>query len=133
MAAAMVSTTSDREYLRGLRVLVVEDEFLLAIAVEENLRAAGCVVVGPIGALGPAIAAARTETFAAAVIDMNLNGTMAYSLADQLAERGIPFLLLTGFDRADLPERLRTAPRITKPYDPMALVDQLALLARSAR
>lgn len=133
MSAAMVSTTSDRESLRGLRVLLVEDEFLLAIAVEEDLRAAGCIVVGPIGALGPALAAAKTEAFAAAVIDMNLNGTMAYPLADQLLERGIPFLLLTGYDRADLPERLRTAPRITKPYDPTALVDQLARLARPAR
>jgi CheY-like chemotaxis protein len=129
----MVSTTSDREHLRGLRVLVVEDEFLLAIAVEEDLRAAGCVVVGPIGSLGPAMAAATTETFSAAVIDMNLNGTMAYPLADQLAERGIPFLLLTGYDRADLPERLRAVPRITKPYDAMALVDQLARVARPAR
>ncbi len=128
----MVSSPPDRARLEGLRVLVVEDEFLLAIALEEELRAAGCVVVGPTGSLEAAIAAVRTESFAAAIIDMNLNGVMAYPLADELAQRRIPFLLLTGYGRADLPERLRAIPRVSKPYDPAILLAQFARLVGTA-
>lgn len=125
----MVSPIADRDRLQGLRVLLVEDEFLLALAVEEDLKRAGCQVVGPIGRLDRALEVVRTEALEAAIVDMNLNGIAAHPLADVLIGRHIPFLLLTGYGRADLPERLRSVPRIAKPYDPTLLLEQLARLA----
>ena len=125
----MISPIADRDRLEGLRVLLVEDEFLLALAVEEDLKRAGCQVVGPIGSLDRALEVVRTETLEAAIVDMNLNGIAAHQLADELLDRHIPFLLLTGYGRADLPERLRDVPRIAKPYDPILLLEQLVRLA----
>jgi CheY-like chemotaxis protein len=125
----VVSPNADRERLQGLRVLLVEDEFLLAIAVEEDLKRAGCRVLGPIGSLDRALAVVRSELLQAAIVDMNLNGIAAHPLADELISRQIPFLLLTGYGRADLPERFRDVPRIAKPYDPPLLLEQLARIA----
>jgi hypothetical protein len=56
------------------------------------------------------------------VLDVNLNGEMVFPLASDLMVRGIPFLFLTGYSLSDLPEGLRTSPRLSKPHDPVGLV-----------
>ncbi len=115
--------------LAGLRIFIVEDEFLLALSLEEDLLAAGCTVLGPFPRLGLALDAARREAFDLAILDVNLNGEFVYPLADELLARGQPFLLLTGYGAADLPERLRTLPRVAKPYEPSALLREVARVA----
>jgi DNA-binding response OmpR family regulator len=115
--------------LKGLRVFVVEDEFLISLSLQEDLADAGCIVVGPHSTLSMAIEASRTEAFDIAVLDVNLNGEPSYPLVDELRMRGIPFVLLTGYGAADLPERLGSAPRLPKPYDPAIL---LAVIERAA-
>lgn len=99
------------------RILVVEDEYLLAIGLEDDLEELGCAVVGPFMDLESATAASRDEHFDLAILDVNLNGDMVYPLADELIERGETVLLLTGYSAADLPERFRSLPRIGKPHD----------------
>jgi CheY-like chemotaxis protein len=109
----------------GLRVLVVEDEYLVALLLEEDLRSAGCIIVGPHTSLAAATAAGVSEPLDLAVLDVNLNGEMVYPLADHLAGRGIPLVFLTGYGAGHFPERFRTAPRVSKPHDRAALIREL--------
>jgi DNA-binding response OmpR family regulator len=120
--------------LRDLRVLVVEDEFLLALALQEDLATAGFLIAGPYTKLAAAIEASRRERFDVAVLDVNLNGERIYPLADELLERKIPFVLLTGYGAADLPERFRRLPRLPKPYEMSNLLSEVrrAAFARQA-
>ena len=112
-------------FLNGKTILLVEDEFLLAIQLEELLRSHGGAVRGPYRKLDDAMNAARRENFDFAMLDINLNGTMVYPLADDLLARGIPFLFLTGYSIANLPERFRSVTRLNKPCDPAQLIAAL--------
>jgi DNA-binding response OmpR family regulator len=110
------------------RVLVAEDEYLLAVMLEDDLRANGFVVVGPFTRLEEANAAASAEEFDIALLDVNMNGKMAYSIADVLIERGIPFIFLSGYGRAMLPEHLRHSRCFPKPYEPSVLIEEVKRL-----
>ncbi|HEY2132782.1 MAG TPA: response regulator [Acetobacteraceae bacterium] len=91
--------------LSGHRILVVEDEVLIAMLLETALEDAGCVVVGPYSRLSEALAAAARDDFDAALLDVNLAGEKVFPVAELLAERKIPFLLLSGYgDKATPPE-----------------------------
>lgn len=119
--------------MKGLRILVVEDEFLLACTLEEDLRAFGATVVGPCCNLAQAAVATRREPFDVAVLDINLNGTMVYPLAEELRARGIPFLFLTGYGSLDLPEEFRALPRLSKPYNAAALAAEIKRILPTER
>ena len=103
------------------RVLVVEDEFFVALSVEDVLQELGCNVVGPVATLADALRAAQGEPLGCAVLDINLAGEKVYPAADELLARGIPFVFATGYAAADLPERFRGCPRVQKPFRPGAL------------
>jgi CheY-like chemotaxis protein len=105
------------------RILIVEDEFLLACSLEEDLRGFGYDVVGPFSSLAAALDAARREAVDAAILDVNLNGTMVYPLADELVARGTPVMFLSGYGMAVIPDRFQAVPRLPKPSDP-AVVDR---------
>jgi len=107
------------------RILVVEDEALLAMELEQVLEAAGYTIIGPCSNLKSAAEASRGEAINLAVLDINLNGEMVYPLADELSEEGIPFILMTGYDTSSLPERFRGAPRVSKPFDPAPLAEKI--------
>ena len=111
------------------RVLLVEDEFLVALTLEEDLRAEGCSIVGPFHDLESARGSARSETFDLALLDVNLNGSAVFPLAEELIARGIPFVLLTGYAESNLPEAFRGQERVSKPYD---LSDLLEAMRRAA-
>lgn len=120
--------------LNGLRALIVEDESLLALSLEDDLISAGCSILGPFGSLSAATEALRTQQFDLAVLDVNLNGEMVFPLADEMANRAIPFVLMTGYVSTDLPERFRKVPQVTKPYDQATLIEvvsQAVLTAKS--
>jgi CheY-like chemotaxis protein len=118
--------------LVGLRILVVEDEFLVAVALEDDLRDGGASVIGPFGDLGSALAGAEQQAFDMALLDINLGGVMVYPLADALLARRVPFLFLSGYTGADLPPRFAAQRRLSKPCDPARLVDEiLSLMPRS--
>jgi hypothetical protein len=65
------------------------------------------------------------EAINLAILDINLNGEMVYPLAEELSEEGIPFILMTGYDTSSLPERFRSAPRVSKPFDPEVLAGKI--------
>jgi len=102
-----------------------EDEFLLGLALEQDLQAAGCVVIGPFRRLAQAQEAARRETFDLAILDINLAGEPVYPLAEELLARGTPFIFMSGYDTADMPERFRVIRRLPKPYDQAHLLQEL--------
>ncbi len=112
-------------FLSGKSILLVEDEFLLALQLEELLESRGASVHGPYRTLDDALKAAQSEDFDFAILDINLNGTMVYPVADHLLARRTPFLFLTGYSQANLPERFRAVTRLNKPCDPNQLVAAL--------
>ncbi|MFG1301083.1 response regulator [Xanthobacter sp. V3C-3] len=110
----------------GKRVLVVDDEFLVAMGLEDNLRSLGCVVVGPVGNLSGAVAAAAHEQVDAAILDVNLAGETVYPAAAILAERGIPFIFCSGYTGSvRMPPEFAGAPRVAKPYTSRVIADAL--------
>ena len=112
--------------LRGLNVLVVEDNGLLCCVLEETLRDAGCEIVGPFARLPDALAAASTEHIDVALLDINLRGQLVSPVAEQLRERGVPFVLTSAYQPHDLPRTLQSAAQLRKPYTDSELLDQLA-------
>ena len=118
---------SSSETMNGLRILVVEDNFLAAEVVRDTLESYGCQVVGPVGRLEDGLRLACAETLDGAVLDINLNGDRCFPIALALLERGVPFMFLTGYDDiAVIPTELRLTPRLGKPILGQQLIDTLA-------
>ncbi|HWL82011.1 MAG TPA: response regulator [Roseomonas sp.] len=111
--------------LKGRRILVVEDEALIAMLVEDALLEAGACVLGPAATVEEALTLFREERPEAAVLDINLAGQASTPVADTLVEHAIPFVVATGYGAAGLPERHREVPVLAKPYDPRDLIAAL--------
>jgi CheY-like chemotaxis protein len=124
-SSELLSQARGRSEFERIRVLIAEDEFFVGIQIAGDLNSAGYSSVGPFTTLEAAARASRFERFDAAILDINLNGTMVYPLADELSERGLPFIFLTGYLAKDLPERFRSSPQVTKPYDPAVLIKKI--------
>lgn len=107
--------------LDGLRVLVVEDEAMVAMMIEDILVDLGCVVVGPVAGVSAALQLLEAEPVDAAVLDVNLSGEKVFPVADRLAAGGVPFLFSTGYGRAGLEGRHLDRPVLQKPYEPGGL------------
>jgi CheY-like chemotaxis protein len=113
--------------LAGRHVLVVEDEAIISMMVEDALSDAGASIVGPASSVEKALALIeRGQTIDAAAMDMNLNGHLATPVARALMARNIPVVMLTGYDRAGIPEELKGLPLVPKPFSPEKLVAAVA-------
>lgn len=125
-AAAPHRPTKTPLILRDRRILVVEDEPILAFYLREMLREAGAVVIGPAGDLRKALALVE-DPLDAAVLDVHLGVNNALPLADRLAHRRIPFLFQTS-DPRFLRGAHEGAPVLLKPIQPEQLSKTLATL-----
>ena len=114
--------------LADRRILVVEDDMMIAVLIEQVLQELGCVVVGPVGKLDAALRLAGSEALDAAVLDVNIRGSEVYPVAERLRTRGIPFVLASGYGDWALPEAFRSQPRLTKPFTYKELEAQMRLL-----
>lgn len=115
--------------LTSRRVLVVEDEIAVGWWLEEMLNRIGCVMVGPVTRVAPALTMVETaETFDMAVLDLNLNGENSYGVADALVARHIPFVFGTGYNKDSLQEGYRNFPMLQKPYSEAQLTEALLKL-----
>jgi two-component sensor histidine kinase/PAS domain-containing protein len=114
--------------LSGRRILVVEDEVMVAWALEDMLAELGCVIVGPAVCIDQALAMIKAESVDAAVLDLNLNGEMSYPVADALVACGVPFVFSTGYNRNSLQAGYLGFPMLQKPYERSMLGDVLAKL-----
>jgi CheY-like chemotaxis protein len=98
------------------RILIVEDEPMIAMMVEDFLTELGWNVVGVAGALDQAIAMARDAAIDAALLDVNLKGRDTFAAAGILRERYIPFVFATGYGAHGIADRFRGVPILTKPF-----------------
>ena len=110
----------------GLRVLLVEDEPLVAMNVEDMLDALGCVVVAAAARVDEALLVVEREALDAAVLDVNLDGRPSFPVADALAARDVPFVFATGYGPSGLREDLRGRPSLQKPFRLRQLAEALA-------
>ena len=104
--------------LRHCRILVVEDEYLLANELGTELGDAGAVVLGPVGDVEEALDLVRSEpTIDGGILDVNLGGEMIFPVADLLIERGVPLVFTTGYDESVIPTRFAGIVRCEKPIN----------------
>ncbi len=99
------------------RVLLVEDEALVAMMIQDTLTEFGFQVIGPVGTASEALSAARDSQFDAAVLDINLGDGMVYSVAEILSKRGVPFVFVTGYDADSVDSRFAGVPILQKPIE----------------
>jgi CheY-like chemotaxis protein len=112
--------------LQGRRVLVIEDESLVAMLLETILEDMGCAVVGPESNIDDGLRAATNEaSLDAALLDVNVAGREVFPVAEALRARGVPFVFSTGYGEAGLPEHWRGNPTIQKPLTEGAIHDAL--------
>jgi DNA-binding response OmpR family regulator len=109
-----------------LRVLVVEDEMLLAMLMEDTLADFGCDVVGPVARIADGIRLASSERLDGAILDINVAGVEVFPIARELAQRGIPFVFVSGYEYAKLPQEWRNRPTLQKPFQPQELAQRMA-------
>jgi CheY-like chemotaxis protein len=121
-----LSVTTEFE---GRRVLLVEDETMIAMLLQDLLGDLGCEVVGPAYALDPALElAAGDDAIDVAILDVNLAGRPVFALADALRGRGVPMVFSTGYGSGGLREIDRDVPVLGKPFQ----TRELAVALRQA-
>ncbi len=110
-----------------IRVMIVEDEALIAMFLANLLQDAGYEIVGPFSKVETGVKAAGTEAMIeAALLDVNLGRSTVFPVADRLAERNIPIVFMTGYGLQGLPEHYKAWQVITKPYTPSMVTEALA-------
>ena len=101
---------------------------MIAVVIEDLLKDFGCTVVGPAGNMAVAHELVASETFDAAILDVNIRGGKIYPVANILAERGVPFVLASGYADWSLPAELEGRPRLVKPFTAQQVGEKLGSL-----
>jgi CheY-like chemotaxis protein len=116
--------------LQGFRILVIEDDFLVAEVLTDILIDAGAEIIGPFGWVDEGVDAVKASdgTLDCAVLDINLHGLKSFPIADALIAHNIPFVFTTGYSGAALPDIYRECPRYEKPFNPDRLITALAAI-----
>lgn len=103
--------------MEGARILIVEDEYIVAALLEDTLHAFGCEVVGPATRVDDALDLLDHEAIDAAVLDVNIAGEMVFPVADALDRRGIPFVFSTAYGLRGVVEEHRSHEVLQKPFE----------------
>ena len=114
-------TEAGQALLAGKRILVVEDEYWLAAEIAHALEEEGAEILGPAGTMAQAQDLLEQQRPDCAVLDINLHGEMAFSIAEHLQQAEVPFAIASGYDGLALPPSLARVPRLQKPFDPRQL------------
>jgi len=118
--------TSKRKH----RILVVEDEAMISMLLEDMVLDCGGEIVGPVARFDDALELARQAEFGVAVLDLNLNGTLSYPIAEVIRERGIPVIFATGYGADGLLDRFRDCPTLQKPFSQQDFAEAVAAACR---
>lgn len=113
---------------KQFRILIVEDEWLLASELARQLTRAGYGIVGPVPTVAEAIALIEAERPDAAVLDIQLDGAFTFSVAERLERGSTPFMFLSGHPISDFPDQLRDRIVLSKPAIWQEIVKTLAKL-----
>jgi DNA-binding response OmpR family regulator len=116
-----------------VRILIVEDEPMIAMSLEDLLVEQGFEVAGVVGKLEKALALIETAACDAAIIDANLAGVSASPAATALAARGLPFIIMSGYSREQLHAKFPGARFIQKPCRPEQIIQALSALLLNAK
>lgn len=111
----------------GLRIFLLEDEPIIAMALEDAIIDAGAIAILA-GSLAKATTVATEAAIDFAILDVNIHGEQSYGVAAVLAERQIPFVFASGYGSMVHPEEFAAIPTVAKPYQISAIADALALL-----
>ena len=107
------------------RILILEDEALIAMDVRETLEREGFEVVGPFDRVMAAMVAVNGIKIDGAILDVAIGNEQAYEVAEALTAANIPFVWATAYERSDLPAQYRTQPCLQKPFDTAELTNTL--------
>ena len=118
--------------LAGNRILVVEDEALVALAVSEAINELGFAVVGPFSSVSAAIPSIEKRDADAAILDVNLGGELVYPLAEMLTTRGVPFIFVTGYGVESIDHQFAHIPILQKPIERQMLQRLFGTIAPAA-
>jgi len=110
------------------RILIVEDEAIVALFIEDLLEELGHKVAGTVSRLKEAMERGKQGDFDLAILDVHLHGEDVFPFADLLVEQKTPFIFATGYGEHGIPERFRGAPTLQKPFRPDELADMIAKL-----
>ena len=118
----MIAPANEHTPLSGQRILVVEDNYLVASALQQHLEELGCTVVGPVPSLDEGMAMVEDENLTGAILDINIIGGTSAPIAHALRDRGCPFFFITGYTSPRLlPDSLTDCRRLMKPIDETVL------------
>jgi DNA-binding NtrC family response regulator len=110
-----------------LRVLIIEDDASITEQLTWFLADSGIGVAGTCATLPGAMMAVNGE-FAIALVDVNLGGNYSYPVMDKLSQRGIPFIVMTGYAPEEMPREYAASPSLMKPFEPSALLQMIKRL-----
>jgi CheY-like chemotaxis protein len=116
----------DQRNLSGCKVLVVEDEMMIAMLIEDMLEDLGCQLIGPATKVERALDLIGSETIEVALLDVNLDGRATDTVAHELRQKGVPFVFATGYGAAGVPRRHSDRPVLQKPFQKRDLETALA-------
>jgi CheY-like chemotaxis protein len=115
--------------LTNRRILVAEDEALIAIGIESMLLGFGCEVVGPVSEVREILQVVESERLDGALLDVNLRGRQVFDILPEVLRHKVPVMLTSGYDDATLfPPAFRELPRISKPFDEVTLRRMCAIM-----
>ena len=120
------SAKTEKPDLAGHRVLLVEDEYYIADDLCRALEGCGAHVVGPVPSLAKALPLAENENLTCAVLDINLRGESGFKVAEALHRRNIPFIYSTGYHASAVPDHLKGAVHLEKPFRIEELLHSIA-------
>lgn len=107
------------------RVLIVEDEAMISMLIEDMVLDSGCEIVGPAARLDHALTLALQVEIDIGLLDINVDGSVVFPVADVLRFRNIPFIFATGYDFRTLPERFRDNPTLSKPFSYQSFLETM--------
>jgi CheY-like chemotaxis protein len=114
-------------------ILVVEDEFLVALELITILTREGAIVLGPVQTVRQALGLVARNSLDCAILDIKLADGASFTVADRLAENGVPFVFVTGYADDAVPPRHRQRPVIHKPFTPASLLTTVRGLVENER
>lgn len=120
-----MNDSGESQALKGLRVLIVEDEAPIALQIEDMLIESECGVVGPASRVTQALKLIDEEPVDLAVLDLNIAGDLVYPVADALEKRGIPYIFATGYGASSLTEPYRSRRVLQKPFSRRELLQAM--------
>ena len=111
--------------VRGKSVLVVEDEFIIGMMLCQELERAGAVAIGPLASVADAVKKIEAKTVDLVILDAKLAGGSGGDLVACLKDRGIPYVVVSGYEKAGLPRELKGAPFVAKPVSMPLLLEAI--------